>query len=66
MLEKLGVHGVMPFLAATAESNILKGFLKPESDANFIKEVSEIKPGLYPRAILKFCPPSSLDYSAHH
>ena len=37
MLEKLGVHGVMPFLAATAGSNILKGFLKPESGTNFLR-----------------------------
>ena len=34
MLEKLGVHGVMPFLAATAGSNIPKGLSNPESGIN--------------------------------
>ena len=34
MLEKLGVHGVMPFLAATSGSNIPKGLSNPESGIN--------------------------------
>ena len=47
-------------------SNISKGLSKPESGANFLKNVSELKPVPFPRAILSFCLPNSLNYCTYN